>query len=125
MDLTTIHEILEKVGYKDDEGTTNELLFQMWTKQLQETLNSKKQGDYAFRGKDFVTAIDCYSQFIEVGTMVSPTVLARRSLSYLMSDMPREPLGDTMQDQFVYPEWATTFYLQAAALFALRMTHDA
>ena len=25
MDLTAIHEILEKFGYKDDEGTTNEL----------------------------------------------------------------------------------------------------
>lgn len=25
MDLTAIHEILEKVGYKDDEGTTNEV----------------------------------------------------------------------------------------------------
>lgn len=25
MDLTAIHEILEKIGYKDDEGTTNEV----------------------------------------------------------------------------------------------------
>lgn len=125
MDLTAVHEILEKVGYKDDEGTTNELSFQMWTKQMQETLNSKKQGDSAFRAKDFVTAIDCYTQFIEVGTMVSPTVLARRSLSYLMSDMPREALGDAMQAQVVYPEWPTAFYLQASALSFLGMKRDA
>uniref|UniRef100_A0A0D6QXQ7 non-specific serine/threonine protein kinase n=1 Tax=Araucaria cunninghamii TaxID=56994 RepID=A0A0D6QXQ7_ARACU len=125
MDLTAIHEILEKVGYKDDEGTANELSFQMWTKQMQETLNSKKQGDAAFRGKDFVTAIDCYSQFIDVGTMVSPTVLARRSLSYLMSDMAQEALGDAMQAQVVYPDWPTAFYLQAAALSSLGMTRDA
>lgn len=25
MDLTAIHEMLEKVGYKDDEGATNEV----------------------------------------------------------------------------------------------------
>jgi len=25
MDLTAIHEILENTGYKDDEGTTNEV----------------------------------------------------------------------------------------------------
>lgn len=25
MDLTAIHEILEKIGYKDDEGTANEV----------------------------------------------------------------------------------------------------
>ena len=29
---------------------------------MQETLNLKKHGDTAFRAKDFVTAIDCYTQ---------------------------------------------------------------
>ncbi|XP_068649640.1 serine/threonine-protein kinase BSK5-like [Aristolochia californica] len=125
MDLTAIHEMLEKVGYKDDEGIANELSFQMWTNQMQDTLNSKKQGDAAFRIKDFSTAIDCYTQFIEGGTMVSPTVFARRCLSYLMSDMPQEALGDAMQAQVVSPEWATAFYLQAAALFRLGMDNDA
>ncbi|XVE61986.1 hypothetical protein DITRI_Ditri06bG0082300 [Diplodiscus trichospermus] len=62
MDLTAIHEILEKIGYKDDEGIANELSFQMWTSQMQETLNSKKHGDTAFRAKDFASAIDCYTQ---------------------------------------------------------------
>ncbi|KAA8518972.1 hypothetical protein F0562_016254 [Nyssa sinensis] len=99
MDRTAIHEILEKKGYKDDEGIANELSFQMWTNQMQETLNSKKQGDAAFRAQDFTTAIDCYSQFIDGGTMVSPTVFARRCLSYLMNDMPQEALGDAMQAQ--------------------------
>ncbi|XP_043698579.1 serine/threonine-protein kinase BSK5-like [Telopea speciosissima] len=125
LDLTAIHEILEKVGYKDDEGVANELSFQMWTNQMQEMLNSKKQGDSAFRAKDFVTAIDCYNRFIDGGTMVSPTVFARRCLSYLMSDMPQEALGDAMQAQVVSPDWPTALYLQAAALFSLGMDTDA
>ena len=29
---------------------------------MQETLNSKKHGDTAFRARDFATAIDCYTQ---------------------------------------------------------------
>lgn len=29
---------------------------------MQDTLNSKKHGDTAFRAKDFATAIDCYTQ---------------------------------------------------------------
>ncbi|XP_022947646.1 probable serine/threonine-protein kinase BSK3 [Cucurbita moschata] len=124
-DLTAIHELLEKAGYKDDEGVANELSFQMWTSQIQETLNSKKRGDSAFRAKDFVTAIDCYTQFIDGGTMVSPTVFARRSLCYLMSDMPQEALGDAMQAQVVSPDWPTALYLQAAALFILGMENDA
>lgn len=42
--------------------TALQLSFQMWTNQIQETLNSKKRGDAAFRAKDFTTAIDCYTQ---------------------------------------------------------------
>ncbi|XP_038971115.1 probable serine/threonine-protein kinase BSK3 [Phoenix dactylifera] len=125
MDLTAIHEILEKIGYKDDEGTTNELSFQMWTNQMQETLNSKKKGDTAFRHKDFNTAIECYTQFIDVGTMVSPTIFARRCLSYLICDMPQQALSDAMQALVTSPTWPTAFYLQAAALFALGMENEA
>ncbi|XP_012486695.1 serine/threonine-protein kinase BSK8 [Gossypium raimondii] len=125
MDLTAIHEVLENLGYKDDEGAATELSFQMWTNQMQETLTSKKKGDVAFRHKDFTAAIECYSQFIDVGTMVSPTVYARRSLSYLMSDMPQEALNDAMQAQIVSPVWHIASYLQAAALFALGKNDEA
>ncbi|KAJ1420083.1 Tetratricopeptide-like helical domain superfamily [Sesbania bispinosa] len=125
LDLTAIHEILEKIGYKDDEGIANELSFQLWTSQMQETLNLKKHGDTAFRAKDFVTAIDCYTQFIDGGTMVSPTVYTRRCLAYLMNDMPQEALGDAMQAQVVSPEWPTALYLQATCLFSLGMENDA
>ncbi|TQE05568.1 hypothetical protein C1H46_008815 [Malus baccata] len=102
-----------------------ELSFQLWTNQMQETLNSKKGGDSAFRAKDFTTAIDSYTQFIDGGTMVSPTVYARRCLSYLMSEMPQEALGDAMQAQVVSPEWPAALYLQAACLFSLGMDNDA
>ncbi|KAL2544113.1 Protein kinase protein with tetratricopeptide repeat domain [Forsythia ovata] len=127
MDLTAIHEILEKRGYKDDEGAATELSFQMWTNQMQETLNSKKKGDVAFRHKDFGVAIECYKQFIDVGTMVSPTVFARRSLSYLMSDMPQphEALNDAVQAQVISPVWHMASYLQAASLFALGKENEA
>ncbi|KAI4338882.1 hypothetical protein MLD38_023890 [Melastoma candidum] len=125
MDLTAIHEILEKIGYKDDEGIANELSFQMWSNQMQDTLNSKTRGDAAFRTKDFGSAIDCYGQFIDGGTMVSPTVYARRCLSYLMSDMPQEALGDAMQALVISPEWPTGLYLQAACLFSLGMENEA
>ncbi|XP_022720278.1 probable serine/threonine-protein kinase At5g41260 isoform X2 [Durio zibethinus] len=102
-----------------------ELSFQMWTNQMQETLTSKKKGDVAFRHKDFRAAIECYTQFIDVGTMVSPTVYARRSLSYLMSDMPQEALNDALQAQAVSPMWHVASYLQAAALFAIGKEDEA
>lgn len=125
MDLTSLHELLEKIGYKDDEGAATELSFQMWTNQMQQTIDSKKKGDSAFRVKDFKTAIEGYTQFIEVGSMVSPTIYARRSLSYLINNMPNEALGDAMQAQMISPVWYIAFYLQAVALLALGKENDA
>lgn len=64
-------------------------------------------------------------EFIDGGTMVSPTVYARRCLCYLMNDMAQEALGDAMQAQSISPTWPTAYYLQAAALFSLGMDNDA
>lgn len=124
MDLTAIHQILVMTHYKDDEGI-NELSFQEWTQQIREILDARKRGDLAFRDKDFKTAIDCYSQFIDVGTLVSPTVYGRRSLCYLLCDQPDEALRDAMQAQYVYPDWSTAFYMQSVALAKLGMHKDA
>ncbi|CAN6582408.1 unnamed protein product [Malus baccata var. baccata] len=124
MDLTAIHQILLMTHYKDDEGS-NELSFQEWTQQMKDMLEARKRGDLAFRDKDFRSAINCYSQFIDVGTMVSPTVYARRSLCYLLCDQPDAALRDAMQAQCVYPDWSTSFYMQAVALAKLDMHKDA
>ncbi|XP_068314931.1 serine/threonine-protein kinase BSK3-like [Pyrus communis] len=43
------------------------------------------------------------NEFIDFGTMVSPTIFAWRSLSYLMSDKPQEAINDAMQAQVVSP----------------------
>lgn len=88
MDLTAIHQILVTAHYRDDEGTNEvssvrclacacraiytgnidvsflciQLSFQEWTQQMRDMLEARKRGDFAFRDKDFKTAIDCYSQ---------------------------------------------------------------
>ncbi|XP_010066321.2 LOW QUALITY PROTEIN: serine/threonine-protein kinase BSK1 [Eucalyptus grandis] len=124
MDLTAIHGILVSAHYKDDEGS-NELSFQEWTQQMKDMLEARKRGDLSFRDKDFKTAIDCYSQFIDVGTMLSPTVFARRSLCYLLCDQPDAALRDAMQAQLIYPDWPTAFYMQSVALAKLDMPKDA
>uniref|UniRef100_A0A0C9S2I1 non-specific serine/threonine protein kinase n=1 Tax=Wollemia nobilis TaxID=56998 RepID=A0A0C9S2I1_9CONI len=124
MDLTAVHDVLVKTGYKDDEGAENELSFQEWTQQVQEMLNTKKYGDIAFRDKDFKIAIEYYSKLVNIMTMPSPTVFARRSLAYLMSDQPELALRDAMQAQVFQPEWPTAFYMQAIALAKLGMETD-
>ncbi|CAL8160708.1 unnamed protein product [Prunus armeniaca] len=125
LDLARIHEILLMIGYKEDEGGQTELSFQMWTDQMQERLNLKKHGDAAFRAKEFASAIDFYTEFIDRGSIESGTLFARRCLCYLMSDMAQEALGDAMQALVQDPEWPTALYLQAAALKSLGLNNDA
>ncbi|CAM6073660.1 unnamed protein product [Sphagnum tenellum] len=119
-DLTAVHEILVKRGYKDDE-----LSFQVWSKKIQDMHNSRRQGDRAFCEKDYEQAIDCYSQFVDVGAFVSPTVFARRSLAYLLNDQAQAALRDAKQAQYFHREWPTACYMQAAALSKLGMEEDA
>ncbi|XP_026406687.1 serine/threonine-protein kinase BSK2-like [Papaver somniferum] len=125
MDLTAVHDILLKTGYRDEEGAENELSFQEWTQQVQEMLNTKKFGDIAFRDKDFKNAIDYYSKLVVMMPIASATVFARRALSYLMNGQPELALRDAMQAQVCMHEWPTAFYLQALALSKLGMETDA
>lgn len=125
MDLTAVHDILLKTGYKDEEGAENELSFQEWTQQVQDMLNTKKFGDIAFRDKDFKGAIEQYSKLVAMMSVPSATVFARRALSYLMNGQPELALRDAMQAQVCIPEWPTAFYLQSLALSKLGMEGDA
>lgn len=125
MDLTAVHDILLKNGYKDEEGAENELSFQEWTQQVQEMLNTKKFGDIAFRDKDFKNAVDHYSKLVVMMSVPSATIFSRRALSYLMIGQPELALRDAMQAQVCIPEWPTAFYLQALALSKLGMEADA
>ncbi|XP_031113701.1 serine/threonine-protein kinase BSK2-like isoform X2 [Ipomoea triloba] len=125
MDLTAVHDILLKTGYKDEEGAENELSFQEWTQQVQDMLNTKKFGDIAFRDKDFKSAIEYYSKLVSMMSIASGTVFVRRALSYLMIGQPELALRDAMQAQVCLPEWPTAFYVQALALSKLGMETDA
>ncbi|KAM7471977.1 hypothetical protein LguiA_010160 [Lonicera macranthoides] len=125
MDLTAVHEILLKTGYRDEEGAENELSFQEWTQQVQDMLNTKKFGDVAFRDKDFKGAVDSYSKLVSMMSVPSGTIFVRRALSYLMLGQPELALRDAMQAQVCLPEWPTAFYVQALALSKLGMETDA
>jgi len=57
--------------------------------------------------------------------MVSPTVHARRSLCYLINDMPQEAMNDAMQAQVISPLWHIASYLQSVSLSALGMVNEA
>ncbi|KAK9065848.1 hypothetical protein SSX86_015249 [Deinandra increscens subsp. villosa] len=125
MDLTVIHEILIDLDFKDDPPVATELSFGLWVSEVQAALNIKKHGDKAFMDKDYTTAIENYTGFIESGIFVSPTAYVRRCLSYLMIDKTEDALRDAMEARVINPEWSTALYLMATAFFSLGMEKDA
>ncbi|KAG6437858.1 hypothetical protein SASPL_102788 [Salvia splendens] len=125
MDLTAVHDILLKTGYRDEDGADNELSFQEWTQQVQDMINTKKFGDIAFKDKDFKNAVEYYSKLVSMMPVPSGTVFVRRALSYLMIEQAELALRDAMQAQVCLPEWPMAFYMQALALSKLGMETDA
>ncbi|KAL4562899.1 hypothetical protein LXL04_026930 [Taraxacum kok-saghyz] len=125
MDLTAVHDMLLKTGYRDEEGAENELSFQEWTQQVQDMLNTKKSGDIAFRDKDFKGTVEHYSKLVSMMPVPSGTIFVRRALSYMMIGQPELALRDAMQAQVCLPEWPIAFYMQALALSKLGMETDA
>ncbi|CAI8603582.1 unnamed protein product [Vicia faba] len=61
---------------------------------------------------------------IGVGSKTSPTIYVCHSLSYLISNMPNETLGDAMQAQMISLIWHLAFYLQVVALMELGREND-
>ncbi|KAL0728748.1 hypothetical protein Bca4012_024841 [Brassica carinata] len=121
VDLSTIHELLEKLGYGEEDAAANE----MWTGEMQENMDYKKHGDAAFRAKDFDTAIEFYTELMSGAPTVLPLVSAKRCLCYLMSEMFSKALSEAMQAQVASPEWPIALYLQAVCLFKLDMEAEA
>jgi len=64
--LTVIHEVLENIGYKDDDRVENGLSFHMWTDQMQDSLSRKNKGGVVFRHKDFKLAIEFSRQLLSI-----------------------------------------------------------
>jgi len=60
-DLTSIHEVLKNIGYKDDDGVANGLSLQM-----QDSLSHKTKKDVVFRHKDFKLAIECSTKLVSI-----------------------------------------------------------
>ncbi|CAL5382979.1 unnamed protein product [Camellia sinensis] len=103
MDLTAIHEIFENIGYKADEGVTNEVYGKC------DIPHSYVLENVTYHIRDHVPCTETI-HFIEAG---------------IVGDSPQEALKDAMQAQIISPAWHIPSYLQASALLALKMENEA
>jgi len=118
-DLNEVHEILLHDGYNEDDEANAELSLQSWNGDISESFVVKRRADNAFRSKEYTTAIECYSRFLDSGAVVAPTMLGRRCFAHVVAGNPQEGLEDAKRAEIIASDWPMGHYLQALALHKL------
>jgi hypothetical protein len=88
------------------------------------SLEAKSRGDDAFRRKDFLAAVDAYTQATELDPN-DATVLSNRSLCWLRAGQPERALEDAKVCRALRPDWAKACYREGAALRLLQRYDEA
>lgn len=85
---------------------------------------AKSRGDDAFKRKDFHTAIDAYTQAIDLDP-TDATLLSNRSLCWIRLGQPEHALADAKACRALRPDWPKACYREGAALRLLQKFDEA
>lgn len=88
------------------------------------SLEAKSRGDDAFRRKDFLVAVDAYTQAIEFDPN-DPALLSNRSLCWLRAGQGERALEDARACRALKPDWAKACFREGAALRLLQRFEEA
>ncbi|KAG6775243.1 hypothetical protein POTOM_018685 [Populus tomentosa] len=80
---------------------------------------AKLRGDDAFRRKEYLTAVNDYTQAIDLDPS-NATVLSNRSLSWMRLGQPDQALADARACKELTPEWSKAWYREGSALRLLQ-----
>ncbi|KAK7258689.1 hypothetical protein RIF29_24271 [Crotalaria pallida] len=85
---------------------------------------AKSRGDDAFKSKDFHTAIDSYTQAIDLDP-TDATLLSNRSLCWIRLGQAEQALADAKACRALRPDWPKACYREGAALRVLQKFDEA
>jgi len=88
------------------------------------SLEAKSRGDDAFRRKDYLVAVDAYTQATELDPN-DATVLSNRSLCWLRAGQAERALEDAKACRALRPDWAKACYREGAAHRLLQRFEEA
>ncbi|KAK7274682.1 hypothetical protein RIF29_15779 [Crotalaria pallida] len=80
---------------------------------------AKSRGDDVFKSKDFHTAIDSYTQAIDLDP-TDATLLSNRSLCWIRLGQAEQALADAKACRALRPDWPKACYREGAALRVLQ-----
>ncbi|PIN26606.1 26S proteasome regulatory complex, subunit PSMD10 [Handroanthus impetiginosus] len=85
---------------------------------------AKARGDDAFRRKDFMTAVDAYTQAIDFDP-TDATLFSNRSLCWIRLGQAEHALVDAKECKALRPDWPKAYYREGAALRLLQKFEEA
>ncbi|XP_068636306.1 uncharacterized protein [Aristolochia californica] len=85
---------------------------------------AKPRGDKAFKRKDFLMAVDAYTQAIDLDPS-DGTLLSNRSLCWIWLEQADHALADAKACRALRPDWAKACYREGAALRLLQRFDEA
>ncbi|PUZ64376.1 hypothetical protein GQ55_3G139200 [Panicum hallii var. hallii] len=88
------------------------------------SLEAKSRGDDAFRRKDYLVAVDAYTQATELDPN-DAAVLSNRSLCWLRAGQAERALEDAKACRALRPDWAKACYREGAAHRLLQRFEEA
>ncbi|XP_047095612.1 putative ankyrin repeat protein RF_0381 [Lolium rigidum] len=88
------------------------------------SLEAKSRGDDAFRRKDYLIAVDAYTQAIEFDPNEAP-LFSNRSLCWLRAGQGERALEDARACRALRPDWAKACFREGAALRLLQRFEEA
>lgn len=88
------------------------------------SLEAKLRGQDAFKRKDFASAVDAYTQAIDLDPNEA-IFLSNRSLCWLRMGQHERALTDAQACRALKPDWAKACYREGASLYALQRFEEA
>eukprot|EP00270_Netrium_digitus_P003641 TRINITY_DN14307_c0_g1_i1.p1 TRINITY_DN14307_c0_g1~~TRINITY_DN14307_c0_g1_i1.p1 ORF type:complete len:642 (+),score=208.09 TRINITY_DN14307_c0_g1_i1:218-2143(+) len=85
---------------------------------------AKARGELAFKDKDFATALDAYTQAIDLDPG-NGTLLSNRSLCWIRLGQPEHALADAQAARKLNPDWPKVYYREGSALRLLQRYEEA
>ncbi|KAJ6413792.1 hypothetical protein OIU84_006569 [Salix udensis] len=85
---------------------------------------AKLRGDDAFRRMEYLTAVNDYTQSIDLDP-TNATVLSNRSLCWMRLGQPDQALTDARACKELKPDWSKAWYREGSALRLLQRFEEA
>lgn len=121
---TKEHEIAKDPKLPQNVSVQKPEVVEVTPEAKRKSLAAKSRGDDAFKNKDYHTAVDAYTQAIDLDPNEA-TLLSNRSLCWIRLGQAEMALADAKACRALNPNWSKACYREGAALRQLQRFDEA